>query len=431
MTKQEIYQSKLGTLQGALDLIKSGDTIATPIYGCEPSSFLSELHTIGPRVNDVALWTMIMMGDYEVMTDDSLKDHIDIYTFFFNKDCRKGHSSGRFHFCPMDLHEAANGVLHVRKPNVFVAGVSPMDENGFVYMSYDLEVTLEELEAADTVIFEINESIPRVYGETAVPIEKADYIYEVSNPLGICPVPAFTETDRKIANNILSLIQDGDCIQLGIGSMPNAVGEGLLSFRHLGIHTEMLTTSMGKLLIEGAADNSCKNFNHGKTVAAFAWGNQALYDYMADNDSIMMRRAAYVNNPANIAKNDNMVSINTAIQVDLSGQICSESIGSKQFSGTGGALDFAYGAFHSKGGRGIIALASTTKNDTVSKIQPFLTTGAAVSIPRNTCDYVVTEFGIAHLRGKTLRERVESLISISHPKFRDELRQKANEYMLW
>lgn len=431
MTKQEIYNSKLGTLQGALDMIESNDTIATPIYGCEPSSFIRNLHTIAPRVKNVALWTMLMMDDYQVMTDNSLKDHIDIYTYFYNKEGRAGHDTGRFHFCPMDLHSSGVGVAIARKPNVFVAAVSPMDENGYVYLSFDLETSLEAMDAAEKVIFEINKNIPKVYGETAIPIEKATYIYEETNSLGYAPAPPASDTDKQIANQVISLINDGDCIQLGIGGMPNAVGEALMGHKHLGIHTEMITSSMGKLLRAGVVDNSKKNFNPGKTVGAFAWGDQALYDFMADNPSVMLRRAAWVNHPFVISQNDNMVSVNTAIQVDITGQICSEAIGPRQFSGSGGALDYAYGAFHSKGGRGIIALASTAKGGTISKIQPILTPGSPVTIPRNTADYIVTEYGIAHLRGLPMKERVKNMINIAHPDFRDDLERQARELKIW
>ncbi len=431
MNYQELYQSKLGTLEGALNLIHSGDVIGTPIYGNEPTHFLRSLHTIASRVKDVTLWTMLMMGDYPVMSDPELAGHIDVCTYFYNKDCRNGHPTGRFQYVPTDLHMVDYAIASAKPANVFVAAVSPMDEHGKVYLSFDMQAGIQLMSTAERVIFEINSNIPRVFGETALPIECADYIYEADTPLPCAPVPTATETELAIAQNVVSLIQDGDCIQLGIGGMPNAVGEALMDKKDLGIHTEMITSSMGKLLRAGVVNNARKNFNRGKTVGAFAWGDQALYDYMAENTSVMLRQAAWVNHPANIARNDNMVSVNTAIQVDLTGQICSESMGSRQYSGSGGALDFAYGAMHSKGGRGIIALASTTKGGTVSKIQATLAPGAAVTIPRNSADYIVTEYGIARLRGRSLRQRVENLIAIAHPDFRAELRRQADQLMLW
>ena len=431
MSYSEVYHSKLGTLSGALAMIQSGDTIATPIYGNEPTQFLKQLHTIASQVTGVSLWTMLMMGNYPVMTDDSLKGHIDIITFFYNNNCRDGHASGRYEMIPLNLHSVGPTIVEARRPTVFVAAVSPMDAHGNVYLSFDLQATLECLKAADKVIFEINSNIPRIFGETAIPIECADYIYEADTPLPYAPTAPSSETEKKIAENVTSLIHDGDCIQLGIGGMPNAVGEALMDKHDLGIHTEMIPSSMGKLLRAGAVTNARKNFNRGKTIGAFAWGDQPLYDYLAENSSVCMRRAAWVNDPFNIAQNDNMVSVNTAIQIDLTGQVCSESIGPKQFSGTGGAADFAYGAFHSKGGRGIIALSSTAKGGTISKLQPSLTPGAIVSISRNLVDYVVTEYGIAKLRNRTVRQRVDNLIAIAHPDFRAELRKQADKLMLW
>lgn len=431
MTKQELYQSKLGSLEGALFMVQSGDTIAASIYGCEPRDFIRNLHTIADRVTGVTLWTMLMMGDYPVMSDESLKGKIDIITFFYNADCRRGHEKGRYEMVPLNLHSVGEVTVAAKKPNIFVATVSPMDEWGNVYLSFDLEGSLEWLEAADKVIFEVNKKVPRVFGETAIPIEKADYIYETEYELPYAPEAPSSEIEKKIAEHVVSLIHDGDCIQLGIGGMPNAVGEALMDKKDLGIHTEMITSSMGKLLRAGVVTNERKTLHRGKTIGAFAWGDQNLYDYMAENPLVELRRVAYVNDPFNIAKNENMVSVNAAIQVDLTGQICSESMGWRQFSGTGGASDFAYGAFHSKGGRGIIALTSTAKNGTISKISPCLPEGAVVSISRNLVDYVVTEYGIAKLRNKSIRQRVEELISIAHPDFREELRREANEKMIW
>ena len=425
MNHNDVYQSKLGTPEGALDLVRSGDTIACSIYGNEPSYFVSHLHTIADRVEGVTLWTMLMMGDYPVMNDDSLKGKIDIYTWFYNEDCRRGHMSSRYHMVPLNLHSGGETMVRTRRPTIFVAAVSPMDRHGNVFLSFDLQSSLECLEAADCVIFEVNSNIPRVFGRTPVPIELADYIYEVDTPLPHAPVYPSTSTEKRIAEYVSSLIRDGDCIQLGIGGMPNAVGEALIRKKDLGIHTEMITSSMGKLLRAGVVTNRRKNFNPGKTIGAFAWGDDSLYDYLAENPAVQMMPVSYVNDPFNIAQNDNMVSVNTAIELDLTGQVCSESIGPLQYSGTGGASDFAYGAFHSKGGRGIIALASTAKDGSISKIKAQLTPGAIVSISRNLTDYIVTEYGIARMRDRSVRQRVDNLIAIAHPDFRAELRKQA------
>ena len=428
---QQSILSRGGTVEGALDLIRSGDVIATTIYACEPSAFLSRLHTVADRAENIRLWSVNIVGNYPVMTDNSLKGRIDIYAFFYNAHCRAGQGSGRFQLVPMNLHSAGAGIVAALRPTVYVASVSLPDEAGNVSISLDLQATHECIEAADRVIFEVNPNLPPVDGETKVPLSRAAYWYISPAPLSMPPAVTSTETEATIAGYVSSLIQDGDCIQLGFGGLPNAVGDALRDKHDLGVHTEMLTASMGRLMRCGVITNARKNFNPGRTVAVFAWGDQALYDLMRANPAAFcMRRAAYVNDPFNIARNDNLVSVNTAIQVDLTGQICSESIGSRQFSGTGGASDFAYGAFHAKGGRGIIALPSTAKNGTVSKIVPQLTPGAVVSISRNIVDLVVTEYGIARLRDRTIRQRMENLISVAHPDFRGELRRQAEKLLL-
>jgi len=432
MDYQALYRSKLGTLQGALDLVRSGDCIAGAGYGNEPTNFFRYLHTVADRVENVCLWGGSFNINDPVMSDNSLKGRIDVLTFFYGAAARIGHDTGRYSFVPANLHSAADATIRTARPTLFACSVSPMDETGNVYLSVDLQASLELMDAADKVIFEVNPEIPRVYGQTAVSIEKATYIYEVNNrPMPLAPPTPASPVEQKIAEYVSSLIHDGDCIQLGIGGVPGAVGELLVTKQDLGIHTEMITASMGRLMRAGAVTNARKTLHPGKTVGAFAWGDQDLYDFIADNPMIELRPAAYTNDPFIIAQNDNMVSVNTALQLDLTGQICSESMGSRQYSGTGGASDFAYGAYHSKGGRGIIALQSTAKGGTVSKIQAQLTPGAIVSISRNLVDNVVTEYGIAPLRGRSVRQRVENLIAVAHPDFRAELRRQANELMLW
>ena len=209
------------------------------------------------------------------------------------------------------------------------------------------------------------------------------------------------------------------------------MGRALTGKRDLGIHSEMITATMGELMRAGVVTNARKNINRGKTIGSFAFGDQALYDYLNGNEDVVFRRCSWVTDPFVIAQNDNFVSINTAMQVDLTGQICSESIGTRQYSGSGGAFDFAYGAYRSQGGRGIIAISSTTRDGSISKIQPVLDPGAVVTIPRNVSDYIVTEYGIARMRDRTVRERVDALVAISHPDFRAELRRQAERYGLW
>ena len=224
------------------------------------------------------------------------------------------------------------------------------------------------------------------------------------------------------------LIHDGDCIQLGVGSLPDMVGSYLKEKNDLGIHSELFSSTMADLIEAGNVNGSRKNLNRGEHLATFCVGDQHLFDTVASNPACRLVPCAYGNDPFVIAQNDSMKSVNTALEIDLTGQICSESIGPRQFSGTGGASDYAYGAMHSRGGRGIIAFASTAKGGTISKIKSVLTPGAAVSVSRNLADTVITEYGVAELRGRTIRERADAIISIAHPDFRAQLRREAREY---
>ena len=262
-------------------------------------------------------------------------------------------------------------------------------------------------------------------------MEKVDFFVKAEGDISAAPEYPITEVQQKIAQNVASLIRDGDTIQLGIGGLPNAMADALMDKKDLGVHTEMFSDAMGKLMEAGVINNYRKNMHPGQSICAFAWGSKDFCKYIDRNPLIRVLPVSYVNDPFVIAQNDHMVSVNSALQMDLTGQVCSESLGFQQFSGTGGAFDFAYGAFHSKGGRGILALASTAKGGTVSRIQPGLTPGSVVSISRNIVDYVVTEYGIAHLRGKTVRQRRDALIAIAHPDFRQQLREEADKLMIW
>jgi acyl-CoA hydrolase len=251
-------------------------------------------------------------------------------------------------------------------------------------------------------------------------------LYEVNEPLYTLPEFVSTEMDEKIGTHIASLIQDGDCIQLGLGGLPNAVAHHLMDKNDLGVHTEMLTSAMAKMIEAGVITGKAKNLNRGEHTATFILGDENLYRVAAENPNIRLVPASYGNDPAVIAQNDNMVSINTLMEMDLTGQINSESIGSLQWSGTGGADDYAIGALHSRGGRGILAFESTTRKG-VSKIKSSLTPGSVVSISRNHVDFIVTEYGFVRLRGKTVPQRVEAIISIAHPSVREELRAEAKK----
>lgn len=431
MTKREIYESKFISIPAALEKIRSGDTIAVGHYGNEPRNLLRQLHTIRDRVEDVTVWINNPSEEYPFIMDNRLKGRIDLLSAFYGAPLRKIHPSGRVSFAPHNMHSLSQTIIETKKPTVFMAAVTPLDEYGYVCMSMSQQMEREMMQVADLVIFEINENIPKTIGTIQIPVEKVDFFVKAEGDISAAPEYPITEVQQKIAQNVASLIRDGDTIQLGIGGLPNAMADALMDKKDLGVHTEMFSDAMGKLMEAGVINNYRKNMHPGQSICAFAWGSKDFCKYIDRNPLIRVLPVSYVNDPFVIAQNDHMVSVNSALQMDLTGQVCSESLGFQQFSGTGGAFDFAYGAFHSKGGRGILALASTAKGGTVSRIQPGLTPGSVVSISRNIVDYVVTEYGIAHLRGKTVRQRRDALIAIAHPDFRQQLREEADKLMIW
>ena len=379
----------------------------------------------------MTLWLANPQEEYPFLKMEGMEDVISILSIFYGKSLRDIHATGRVSFVPNNLHACVDAMLRTKKPNVFVGAVTPMDRFGYVCMSTSQQFELELFDVCETVMLEVNTALPHIAGTTRIPVEKVHYFMEGEDTVFNAPVYPRTEIQETIADYAASLIHDGDTLQLGIGGMPDAVAERLTDRQDMGIYTEMLGSAMGKLMACGAVNNSRKSFHRNRTVAAFTWGTKALYDYIDDNPMVDLLPVGYVNDPVNIMKNENMVSVNTALEIDLTGQICSETIGGKQYSGTGGAWDFAYGAFHAKNGRGIIALQSTAKSGTLSRIVPQLTPGNVVTIPRNIVDVVVTEYGIARLRGKTVRQRAAELISVAHPDFREELRQRAKALQIW
>ena len=430
---QELYRERLGTIQDALDLIEDGDIVTWSTHGSEPKGFLSQLHTIAPRLEKgIQCWNTISRYEYPVTSDPALAGKFRINTFFFDHWSVAARGSGLYSYFPVDQHNYGREVQRTGKaPNVFVGQVSRMDAHGYVHLSCDLIMTLEHLYRADKIIFEVNARAPMVGGECALPVSMADVIYEVDEPIYQLGDPPIGETEKTIAGYVAEMIKDGDCIQLGFGGIPNAIGFNLMDKHDLGIHTEQMGTSMAHLMECGAVTNRYKNIDKGITVGSFISGDNYLYSFVDQHPRISLRRSRYTNDPYVIARNDNMVSVNASLQIDLTGQVCAESIGPKQFSGTGGATDFAHGAYHSKGGRAILAQSSTTKKGTLSRIVPILEPGAVVSVSRNLTDMVVTEYGVAKLRQRTVKQRVENLIAVAHPDFRAELRKEAERYMYY
>lgn len=437
----ELYKSKTKSLSEVLKTIKSGDFIVTALGGSEPMSILKELHTIRDNgVKGCTLTNCLPMGDYEFIRNPEYKDTISVAGWFYSPSLRKAHANGNVSHAPQHLHSALTKRLYAtdNRRKVLLATASSMDNHGYLSLSLGCSYEKQLIDEGALVIVEVNPYLPRTFGDTMINIGQIDVIVEASYEPPCLPIVPFTEKDATIGNYIAELVEDGATIQLGIGGIPNAVAEALKLKKHLGIHTEMFTDGMVDLIECGAIDNSMKTLYRGSSVATFALGTRKLYDFIDDNPSVIFRNGMWTNDPYIIGQNYKMTSINTTLEVDLGGQCASESIGHVQFSGTGGQTDTAVGAQISPGGKSIIALYSTAqvKNSQgekvqVSKIVPMLKQGAVVSLSRNDVDYVVTEHGVAWLRGRSIGERVERLINIAHPDFRDELRFEAKKYGIW
>lgn len=425
--------AKYVSVNEALSLVKSNDYIVTGLGAAEGKAFLTELHTIADKVKGVKVTNCLPMGAYEFIANPEYKESFTTESWFYTPVLRKAQANGNVSFIPNHLHLAAFKRLCYRNPDIYVGIASMPDKHGYVSLSTSNTYEMKMIKNAKTVILEINPNAPRTFGDVQLHVDDVDYLIEVDYPIPEIADAEPNEKDLIIGKLIADMINDGDCIQLGIGGIPNAVAASLMDKKDLGVHTEMLTSGMVKLAKAGVITGKCKQTHTGKMVAAFAMGTKELYDFIDDNPSVAILDGGYVNDPHTISQNDNQVSINTSIEVDITGQCCSESIGSVQFSGTGGQADTAIGAQKSKNGRSIIALYSTAmvkdkatgERKETSKIVCQLKTGAAVSLSRNDIDWLVTEYGAVNLRGTGLAERARLIISVAHPDFRDQLTKEA------
>jgi len=433
------YGNKLISVEQALSKIKSDDCIVSALGAAEPNGLLDQLHTIAPRVTNVAVSTCLPMRPFKWFMDPAMRGHIEHHAWFYSAGIRKAAAEARTSFyVPNHLHSAAMDRVLFRKPTVFIGTCTPPDRFGYVSLAFSVVYERELMDAADIVILEINDQEPYVWGDTVIHIDQVDFLVEHSSVPFELPVPETEERDRLIGGFIAEHIEDGSTMQLGIGGIPNAVAGELLQKKDLAIHTEMLTDGMVDLFKSGvivrAPRSLDKGIMRGKMVAAFALGTKKLYDFLEHNPGLALMRGSWVNDPYVIAHNHKQVSINTTLEVDLTGQVCSESIGHRQYSGTGGQSDTAIGAQMSEGGKSFIALYSTAEvkqpdgtRKTASKIAPMLASGAAVTLHRANVDFVVTEYGAVRLRGAPVNERARRLISIAHPDFRAGLQEEAEK----
>jgi acyl-CoA hydrolase len=374
-----------------------------------------------PWLNDVEIVHMKTLGNADY-TRPEFEGHFRHRGLFLGENVREAVAAGRADYTPIFLSEIErlfeDGALPL---NIVLIQVSPPDEHGYVSLGTTVDCSLTAARCAHTVIAEVNDQMPRTHGDTAIHVSHISFIVETSRPLLEVRGEPFTEIQRRVGENVAALIPNGATLQTGIGGIPDAVLSCLQDKRDLGIHTEMCSDGVIELMESGVLTGECKSLHRGKAVLSFVLGSQRLFDFIRENPSFEFRSISYTNDPFVVAQNDRMVAVNSAIQVDLTGQVCADSMGTTPYSGFGGQLDFIRGAARSKGGVPIIALPSTAVHGSVSRIVPVLEPGAGVVTSRADVHFVVTEHGIAYLHGKSLRERAEALIAIAHPKFQADL----------
>lgn len=427
MDFREIYQSRIVTAEEAVRTIKSGDRVFLTGNCSVPRTILAALVDYAPQLNDVEIVQALSVGPADYVGPE-MEGHLRVNTMFTSANVRKAVQEGRADFTPVLLSEFTllfrNGVLPL---DTALVHLSPPDNYGFCSFGVEVGLTKTPADSSKTIIAEVNQRMPRTLGDSFIHISNVDYIVPVDYPLTEMPMTSEngSEVIERIAQNIAELIPDGATMQLGIGAIPDAMLKYLYEKKDLGIHTELFSDGVIDLVDAGVLTNTRKSLHPGKIIAGFILGTQRLYDWVDDNPLIELHPTEYVNDPFVIAQNDRMVAVNSAIEIDLTGQVCADSIGPKIYSGVGGQLDFIYGASRSRGGIPVIALPSTAKQ--FSRIVPMLKQGAGVVTTRNHVRYVVTEYGIADLYGKTIRQRAQALIGIAHPDFREELSYRASE----
>jgi len=428
MGVKQQYKEKYISASDAVAMVKSNQTIGIGIAGAEPVGLLTAMADVALDIEDVHFWTCLPMRPYDIFMKQEMAGHIFNENWFYSYGDRKTHNEGRASYIPNNLNRASTDKLFSTNGqlDVFWGTATPPNEDGFMSLSIGLIVQGDLLEAADLKILEINENLPWTFGDTIVHISDVDYVVENHVPVVELPSSPPSEIEEQIGGYIADLIKDGSTIQLGIGGIPNAITAFIMERKDLGIHTEMVVDGMVDLVEAGVVTNRKKTLHPGKIVGSFALGTKKLYNFLDGNKDVEMYRGYYTNNPYVIAKNNQMISVNTALQVDILGQVCSQSIGTRQFSGTGGQLDTHRGAQMSEGGRGIIALRSTAKKGSISTIVPTLAPGAGVTVPSQDVDTIITEYGVAELRGLCVKDRMEALVKIAHPDFRDWIKEEAN-----
>ena len=415
------FKKRMKTADEALAWVKSGMRVYIQPGCAEPETLVEALIRRAPELFDVEIVHMMTMGCAPYVAPE-MAGHFRHNAMFIGANVREAINDGRADYTPIYLSEIEGLFESGEMPiDIALIEVSPPDSHGYCSFGVGVDTTLTAAKVARHVVAQINDNMPRTYGDSFIHVDDIDAFVESSRPLCALERPVVTGLQVAIARNVAGLIDDGAVLQTGIGGIPDAVLPMLMDRRDLGVHSELVSDGVIPLIEAGVLTGARKNFKPRKIILGFALGTKHLFEFVDNNPIFEFHPTAYTNDPGLIARNDNMVAINSAIQVDLTGQVCSDSIGNQFYSGIGGQVDFLRGASRSNGGKPIIAISSTAKDGTISRIVPTLDPGAGVVTSRGLVRYVVTEFGVAYLHGKSIRERAKALIEIAHPKFREEL----------
>jgi acyl-CoA hydrolase len=421
MSWEAEYRSKLRTPEPALRSVQSGMRVYIQPGCAEPETLVEALIKRAPFVRDVEVVHLLTLGRADYVVPE-MAGHFRHNAMFIGGNVRDAVNEGRADYTPVYLSEVEGLFESGAMPlDVALIQVSPPDAHGFCSFGVGVDTTLTAAKCARYVVAQVNDQMPRTFGDGFIHVTRIHAFVESSRPLCELPEPEVTDVHVAIGRYVAGLIEDGAVLQTGIGAIPNAVLPFLMDRKDLGVHTETISDNVIPLIETGVITGARKSFNPRRIILSFVLGKKKLFDFVDNNPIFEFHPSAYTNDPLRIARNDNMVAINSALEIDLTGQVCSDSLGTLFYSGIGGQVDFLRGASYSKGGKPIIALPSTAKKGSVSRIVSMLSPGAGVVTSRGLIRYVVTEYGVAYLHGKSIRERAKALIEIAHPKFRGEL----------
>lgn len=434
MNYEKIYHDKLTDIDTALACIQSGQRVYLGGGAGSPAALIAGLPRHAQReehasqpLRNVEILHLLTLAHAPYLYPE-YADTFRHNALFIGPNARRAVQQGQADFTPVFLSEIPalfrNGALPI---DVALIALSPPDERGFCTFGVEVGVTKPAAESAGLIVAEVNRQMPRTWGDNLIHVSRLHAIVETDYPLPEAPQGGSSKLHLRVGQHIAGMVPNGATLQMGLGSIPDAVLKNLGQHKDLGVHTELFSDGVIDLVEAGVITCAQKTFHPDKIIAGFLFGSQRLYQFVRDNPLVELHPTDYVNDPFNIAKNEKMVSINSALQIDLTGQVCADSIGPDFYSGVGGQVDFIRGAARSKGGLPIIACLSTARGETVSRIVPLLDRGAGVVTTRNDVHYIVTEYGIASLHGKTVRQRARELINIAHPKFRDDLTRSARK----